>query len=275
MYPYPEVYFYDVNSDNALGAAFIVMDYLDGFPIPYHRDLQFDHNYEILEHKIVKQICRIAHQLYSMRFKAIGGIYASQDKKVIIGPKSADNGRTTKPFPTAKDYYHALTNDYWNNAVSKFLATSAEISESWTWDSATKLEKELFTANFHLQCLSTLDFSTLNNDFCLQHHDLSLRNILVDKKFNIVGVIDWDEASTIPTTGFDPVLFCPADFQEKCWNYYAEIERQEEIGVTGLSELEYSETARICRILVMALKPYREFCAPEVIRVFVQGGLGE
>jgi hypothetical protein len=117
--PIPEVYIYDVTGNNALGAAFIVMEYLDGVPIPYHPDL----SYELLEHKLLKQICRIAYQLYSLRFTSIGGIYASPAGTLIIGPKFANDGKVIKLFSTAKEYYIALTNDYWNTAASTLLAT--------------------------------------------------------------------------------------------------------------------------------------------------------
>jgi hypothetical protein len=221
LMPVPEIYFYDTTCNNPIGASFIVMEFLEGVPIPYS-----DIDSENIEQttKIYKQICLTAYQLLSVRFDQIGGVYMDSSTGVVIGPKFGSDGKAYGPINTTDEYYKTLVNEYWKSAVSS-LGANYEVPENWNWKTATKFEREVFTAYLHLQCLSRLDISQLNNDFCLQHHDFHLRNFLVDKELNIVGVIDWDESSTIPVLGFDPLSFCPnrKSDRERCLKYLAEI----------------------------------------------------
>jgi hypothetical protein len=268
LMPVPEIYFYDTTCNNPIGASFIVMEFLEGVPIPYS-----DIDSENIEQttKIYKQICLTAYQLLSVRFDQIGGVYMDSSTGVVIGPKFGSDGKAYGPINTTDEYYKTLVNEYWKSAVSS-LGANYEVPENWNWKTATQFEREVFTAYLHLQCHSRLDISQLNNTFCLQHHDFHLRNFLVDKELNIVGVIDWDESSTIPVLGFDPLSFCPnrKSDRERCLKYLAEIEIEQPSGTQVLSELYHSKTAEICRLLETSLMPYRIFSAREIFEFLYQ-----
>jgi len=205
--PLPKVYFCDSSHNNSLGAPFMVMDYIDGVPIPFS-DIDLEHLPQVT--KLYKPICHISYQLCRLRFNKIGSLYTGSPTDSIhtmeFRPKFRWDGVQYGPFTNVRDYYISLANRYWEDALSSMRGLMKHVPANWTWKDATNAEKHLFTAFPHLESLRLLLRSEhpLATEICLEHHDLKLRNILV-KEETVVGVIDWDECATVPFLGFNPV----------------------------------------------------------------------
>jgi len=207
--PVPRVHFFDSRCNNPLKTPFIVMDFIDGVPIPFS---DLDSENETQASKIYKQLCQISYQLSNLRFDKIGGISTASNSQLVLGPKfwaRAQYGPITDPHK----YYKSLTTQYWNNAASSI--TSLSLPDTWTWQTSSPSEKDLFTAYLHLQCFRLLHSEELAAQFCLQHHDFKLRNFLVDGE-TVVGLFDWDKCATVPLAGYDPVAFAREDDEERC-----------------------------------------------------------
>jgi hypothetical protein len=265
--PVPSVYMHDSTTRNPFGAPYIVMDFLPGSPVPVS---DFDPQNLDQVAKVYDQICRISYKLLTLRFERIGSLYPSNNEgSVVIGPKDGFSGERYGPFDTAKEYHTALAQLYWDQSRNCALP-QLPLPKTWEWASATTMEKDLFTAYLHIQCLSLVDYESDNFRFCFQHGELKLRNILVDAELNVVGVIDWDESSIVPTLSADPLSFCLENddhiriCKELLAKCEAETESEEsELGLS-MSQRLWSTSATIARLLESSRLSYRICYAPRL-----------
>jgi hypothetical protein len=262
----PDVHFYDSSRTNPLRASYVVMDFIDGIPIPYS---DIDPQCAEQMDKLYSQICNIAQQLSKHRFEHIGALYAADLKypqQVTIGPIFDARGNPCGPFSNARDYYTTLTQRYWDEARAAPSISQLPLPETWSWDHANGSDKELFTAFLHIKALGMVNFDNPNKDVsCLQHRDFKLRNFLVDSDINIVGIIDWDGVSTVPIFGYDPMSFCLAveGHKDRCIQLFAEWERKS-LGDSIISDRYQSQDATLARLLGTALTHHRKTFAREL-----------
>jgi len=238
------------------------MDFIDGVPIPFSN---FDPCDTQRLTNVYKQICRISYELSKLRFDQIGSMSTTPDPYVVLCPKFSWNGTQYGPFSNAHEYYRTLASHYWKDTMSSMdTGILTLVPESWTWKNATASEKDLFTAFLHLQCLRLLDSEILGPQFCLQHHDFKLRNILI-KGLRIVAVIDWDECGTVPLIGYDPVSFAFTDDLDMCLQIFSEVEEAQS-GDRSISHCYNSRAATLARFLETSLQPYRVCFAGEIFQ---------
>jgi Phosphotransferase enzyme family len=261
----PDVHFYDSSRTNPLGASYVVMDFIDGIPIPYS---DIDEQSTEQMDKLYSQICNIVQQLSTHRFEHIGGLYEADLKypqQVTVGPTFDLRGNPCGPFSTARDYYTTLTQRYWNEARAAPSISQLPLSETWSWDHANRSDKELFTAFLHIKALGMIDFDNYKDLNCLQHRDFKLRNILVDSDINIVGVIDWDGVSTVPMLGYDPISFCldVEGHKDRCIQLFAKWERIDSRD-SVIGDRYKSQDAVLARLLGTALVNHRKTFAREL-----------
>jgi hypothetical protein len=249
--PVPQVYFHDAGHNNPFEAPYMVMDFIDGVPYPY---LDIDQDDTMRVTKLYEQICRIAFDLSKLRFHRIGSILNAQDPTALFGPKIWDDIECA-PFHNPHDYYKALANHYWNEAISSITPEISTVPENWTWKTAPYSERNLFTAFLRVVCLRLIDSEHLGTEFCLQHQDFKLRNILV-KDDQVVGVIDWDESGIVPFLGYDPVSFTLTGELDMGLKKNSEIERAE-TGENSITRAYKSRVATLARFLESSLLPYR------------------
>ena len=99
--PVPRVHFHDSRCNNPLKAPFIVMDFVDGVPIPFS---DLDAENETQASKIYKQLGQISYQLSKLRFDKIGGISTASNSQPVLGPKfwapNSGPAHSTAPLPT-------------------------------------------------------------------------------------------------------------------------------------------------------------------------------
>jgi hypothetical protein len=123
----------------------MVMDFIDGVPYPY---LDIDQDDTMRVTKLYEQICRIAFDLSKLRFHQIGSILNAQDPTASFGPKIWDDIECA-PFHNPHDYYKALANHYWNEAISSIAPEiSTVITRKLDLENCTVLRAESFHRHF-------------------------------------------------------------------------------------------------------------------------------
>lgn len=124
----------------------------------------------------------------SIRFPKIGMITKRADGAYDIDPIPGLGG----PFETAADYFTA-----WANSV-KFPLNAAKIRAY----SPPHIADELVTSiqRFPDRMKENLGRIIVRNEgpFPLYHPDFLHSNVIVDEKYNILSVIDWENAGTVP-----------------------------------------------------------------------------
>ncbi|KAI0509158.1 hypothetical protein F5B22DRAFT_617901 [Xylaria bambusicola] len=179
----PCVYAYEgVGSQLAthVGAPYML---LEGFYGNALQDVEFDIcNLDTkIQERIIAQWTRVQAELATLAYPQIGSISSiSESKEPIIGKlatASAGGLRDLGPFSREVDYFTAL-----GNAAAN--------------DPATRLGAFVF-----LDIVKTTDLfgsTCTDGSFPLNHMDLGTQNILVDKEFNFIAIIDWEFAQTAP-----------------------------------------------------------------------------
>ena len=110
-------------------------------------------------------------KIWNLKFDKIGSIYKTSSGEYEIGPLADGIGG---PFETATEYYKA-----W--------ATKNKPKPGATSDLVSRIEASA-------SIISKRD----NGPFRLIHPDFALHNVMVDKIYNIVGIIDWEDAFVGP-----------------------------------------------------------------------------
>lgn len=194
--PVPRVFAYEADARNRVGVPFILMELLlantamdsaGGYSV--HRGvIPKDHRpnfYRSVAH------CQV--HLTHLRFPKIGTIIGRVDTGAFdIGPLPHIGG----PFETASAFFTA-----WADHV-KFDKERSEVIRMMPAEPPGLAEQvadaiENFPAQ--IRALVTRRPPLHNNGpFPLIHTDFLHSNMLVDSQFNLVGVIDWEGAQTVP-----------------------------------------------------------------------------
>ena len=154
--PIPNIHFFDSSRQNPIGAAFIVMDFIDGIPIPYS-EVDPENSQQL--DKIYDQACHIAYELSTHCFDRVGALYElDASLATIIGPTWDSRQNPCGPFTNAKDYYMTLSNGYWDEAQSSPHLSRLPLSENWNWNEANKSDRDLLTAFLHLKTFSLIQW---------------------------------------------------------------------------------------------------------------------
>ncbi|KAI0541787.1 hypothetical protein GGR58DRAFT_454961 [Xylaria digitata] len=181
--PLPCVYAYEgVGSQLAAhtGAPYMLLESFYGNTL---RDVEFDicNLHITTQEHIIAQWTRVQAELATLAYPQIGSISSiSESGEPIIGKlATASTGELgeTGPFSRAADYFTALGNTATNNTTIRLGAF------------------------VFLDIVKTTDLfgsTGIEGSFPFNHMDLGTQNILVDKDFNFIAVIDWEFAQTAP-----------------------------------------------------------------------------
>ena len=186
--PVPEVFGYNLNADNTVGAPYIFMSYIHGtiaaelqqakecrtgvFGSP-EQDLHF-----------WTQMAEYHVQLASLTFDKIGSIHRDGDN-FIIGPE-IETGEG--PWDTPQQYYEALVRHKMQVASTD---APPEVRESASFSFPSKF-MDLMEMTQPVDARKTGSFGLANRDF-------GAHNVLVDDEFDIVGFIDFDGVMAAPS----------------------------------------------------------------------------
>jgi hypothetical protein len=179
------VYGYDLNPRNAIGCPFSVLEYIHGNTAEeVSRQYPGDHEGipAQFEEKFWRQIAKIMIQLGSIRLPRIGSIIRDGPGSFVVGPL-VETG--SGPYGSAAEFYA----DY-----------PAALKESFGQERPGGQDEliQVFTSlatSFGRP--ATLGGGSIQG-FALANYDLNPNNILVDREFNVLAVIDWDAVISVP-----------------------------------------------------------------------------
>ncbi|KAI0201427.1 hypothetical protein F4808DRAFT_126531 [Astrocystis sublimbata] len=199
--PVPELFAYNYDSSNEVGAPYILMEYIHGttaHELAFMKDSDpCCYGTEEEDCRFRKQMARVQAQVLAFQFPMIGSLYYNEEKEdFYIGPDS-DTGKG--PWATSADYYHDLTDQ--------------ALRESAGQDYINPKKQTSFCAPVLLKYILDKHQQHGEGPFRLTNRDFGAHNLLVDIDFNIVGVIDFDGIFAAPPevaaqypalTGLDP-----------------------------------------------------------------------
>ncbi|KAK4868590.1 hypothetical protein LT330_006792 [Penicillium expansum] len=194
--PVPEVYGYETNPD-VIGRAFMIMEFIPGNtgtdftgPGSVHIPPQFKAKFY---HEIARIHASIANlrataAMSTIRFPKIGMVAKRNDGRYEIEAIPGLGG----PFDTATEYFAA-----WGEH------TKFPESEVWMRDHLPEeyADEIIASTGDYPRRIKEQRFDiTVRNEgpFPLRHTDFLHSNIIVDAEFNVLSIIDWENAGTVP-----------------------------------------------------------------------------
>jgi len=180
----PEVYAYEGN-DNEIGAPYMLLEPLEGLS---YMDMVSLPDFNVDPLRIVSNVAKVMIQLSQITFPAIGWLYETADG-VQVGPIVDYSGVKHGPFNTSVEYF------YWR------AKRASEMQHAWKSESEESALKSDFVCWMFAQAAPMLSERNYG-PFPLMHPDVWGQQLLMDKEYTIHGVLDWDEASTVPWLEF-------------------------------------------------------------------------
>ncbi|KAJ5249537.1 hypothetical protein N7524_011853 [Penicillium chrysogenum] len=192
--PVPRVFTYEVDENNPVCVAFILMELLSGSVAidalggyDVHRGVIPKEYRQTFYYSVAK--CHV--QLTSLRLPKIGTIVRNRDGGYECGPLPGIGG----PFDTATEFFEAWANNVkfkWDKETIACMMQRGPISAE---------QMNAIIENFPSQIKAIASRLSVCNDgpFPLAHDDFLHSNIMVDESsFDVTGIIDWEGAFTVP-----------------------------------------------------------------------------
>lgn len=167
---------YDIGSE-IISWSFVLIDYIPG----KSAQEQLGKATPEQDTYLLKQMAGIQVELANVRMGEIGSIFESSDG-YIVGPDIKTN---QGPFTIPKEYYDAVATQR-NRRCSLQRATESE-----------KLDAGDLPLLFSAY-INAIPYNYIEKDFGLANKDLGLHNLIVDKEFKVVGIIDLDFIISAP-----------------------------------------------------------------------------
>ncbi|KAI0531814.1 kinase-like domain-containing protein [Xylaria digitata] len=184
--PVPEIFAYDHDPSNRVGAPYMLMEYVHG-TMAYEQQF-FKHctpsTFGTLEQdqRFRQQMAKIQAQMLAFQFPKIGSLYYDEDtESFFIGP---DMITGKGPWESSADYYRDLTDTLLKEMAARYH------------DDAENTRP--FYLPVLLNHLMSIHGKQSNGLFSLVNRDFGTHNILVDNDFNILAVIDFDGIFAAP-----------------------------------------------------------------------------
>lgn len=193
--PVPEVYAFNADAENPIGSPFSLIEYIHGSTAD---ELARSHPGDDegipkkYAEKFWRQIAKIMIQLASTRLPEIGSIVRDGSGPFVAG-QLVETG--TGPYSSSTEFYAEYP-----LALSKSLGEQPVDGQNELLEAFRSL-----AASFPAPTVTPGERSA--KSFGLANFDLNPNNILVDKDFNIIAVIDWDSVLSVPDAVLYRMLF--------------------------------------------------------------------
>lgn len=189
--PVPRIFGYDISPSNEIGHPYTLMERLPGQtldgPIALHVPS---------EHlpKVARQLAEVLYQLHNLTFNRLGRLWLKDEDEDQIEIISLGPCETAVPAPdpsTSLEWFYRDRQEANRQALKDHLGDEDWLTACWVMKMAV---------------LHIVDESQLYGPFPLCHLDLHHGNMLFDNDYNLVGVIDWSQAQTVPQ---ERLVVCP------------------------------------------------------------------
>ncbi|KAL2169452.1 hypothetical protein VTG60DRAFT_5996 [Thermothelomyces hinnuleus] len=212
--PVPRVFGYRIDDNHSIGAAFILTEFLPGNVAIDLDGAYATHQGQVpTQHRkdFYRSVARIHVQMASLRFHKIGTIVRAEDGSYTVGPFTDIGG----PFDTATDFFEAWANH------AKFPLSPDKTRKSMQGGPVEEVLTSILEFPSTVRAMAHQLSSSDQGPFPVVHADFFHSNIIVDQGYNILGVIDWEGACTVPWELVEFPLFLetvprPMDAP---WNY--------------------------------------------------------
>lgn len=224
--------------ENPVGVGYILMDKLRG-----HR-LDLDKADAAQKRRFLEQFADIFAELSSHPFASIGCLTKGKSGRIAVGPlvtertarRTEDNNlRLPGPYRTAIEYRREILEIHLEHIRNREAYVDQRLD-------AFAVHRFLLD---NVPSLAKVDLKA-GEKFYMKHIDGKGDHILVDDEFNIVGIINWEWAQTVPMSE----AFAAPLFMLNLGQYYSgdnTLSKTEELFMDVLEEKDYSELASCVR----------------------------
>ena len=180
--PVPEIYFVNHNENHVVGAAFVLMERIEGVRLfELWGDLSMEHRISV-----ITQVARIVNELAGLQFDRIGSLTVDGTVGPLVNISRTEEETLAGPFNDFLEFVDATMDETRRHDSEEVLAIYPATRDG--------LRKFLATGNMD---------PMLQAPYRLIHVDLEDRNIMVTRESErhppkISGVIDWDHAFVGP-----------------------------------------------------------------------------
>ncbi|KAI1121236.1 kinase-like domain-containing protein [Nemania abortiva] len=189
--PVPRVFAYEIDENNPIGVPYILMEF-----IPGNTAMDAAGGYQVHQGRIPRDHRQVFYrsvaechvQMSSLRFPKIGIVFKGTNGEYDIGPFPDIGG----PFETAAAFFEA-----WAEHAS-FPLEKDEILQMMGKGPAQRVLNAINEFPSRIKEMSCLISRKNHGPFPLCHRDFFHSNTIVNKAFEVIGVIDWESASTLP-----------------------------------------------------------------------------
>lgn len=235
--PVPRIHDFALE-ENPVGVGYILMDKLRGHP------LDLDKADAPQKRRFLEQFADIFAELSSHPFASIGCLTKGKSGRIAVGPlvtertarRTEDNKlRLPGPYRTAIDYRREVLEIHLEHIRNREAYVDQRLD-------AFAVHRFLLD---NVSSLAKVDLKA-GEKFYMKHIDDKGDHILVDDEFNIVGIINWEWAQTVPMSE----AFAAPLFMLSVGQYYSgdnTLSKTEELFMDVLEEKGYSELASCVR----------------------------
>ncbi|KAI0880715.1 kinase-like domain-containing protein [Annulohypoxylon maeteangense] len=189
--PVPRLFAYEVDEKNPIGAPFILMEFLPG-----NTAMDSAGGYDVHRGRIpsayrqgfYRSVAKCHVQMTALRFPKIGTIFKREDGEYDIGPFPDIGG----PFDTATSFFEAWAEH------TKFPLGKDKILLGMRGGPADQVLTAIKEFPSRIKGMASRLSHNDHGPFPLSHADFFHSNIVVDKDFEVLGIIDWEGAHTLP-----------------------------------------------------------------------------
>ncbi|KAJ2975187.1 hypothetical protein NUW58_g8429 [Xylaria curta] len=189
--PIPQVFACEVNSENPVGVPFVLMEFLPGNTAmdaaggyDVHRG-QIPFTYRP---KFYRSVAECHVKITALRFSKIGTIVRNAEGRYNIGPFPDIGG----PFDSAADFFEAWAEH------ARFPHGKDKILGMMKGGLARRVLASINEFPSKIKAMARRISCNNQGPFPLCHADFLHSNIIVDEDFQVLGIIDWEGACTLP-----------------------------------------------------------------------------
>ena len=182
--PVPDIYLYDLDPKNKVGAPFVLMEYINGTTASDLRERK-ECDPDVFgtaeqDARLRQQMAHIQVDLARCRFDSIGSLQLDEkDNGFFIGPETVTG---LGPWKSSFSYYDDAAEYSLKSCVSEDELSS----------------RNSFAVPLVFKDLVRRFCSDETGSFSLTNRDFGFHNVLVDENFSIIGVIDLDGVMAAP-----------------------------------------------------------------------------
>jgi serine/threonine protein kinase len=183
--PVPQIYGFDASTSRGFGYPYIFMEYLGGHAlggilaktVPQTR-----------HHKVAQQLAKVYFELSRLTYDRIGRLL----------PGETTDQPTLIPMAGYEDTIASSLDYFYTERIIENREALDQHPHDAEWAAACGILK--------MAIPSFIIDQKVHGQFPLSHIDIHHGNLLFDDEYNLVGVIDWSSAQTVP---LERLCLCP------------------------------------------------------------------